>query len=475
MKKILILGSGLVARPIIQYLLSKKFLVTVASNTPDRAEAMIGGDTHGNSVFWEADDEASLGTLVADHDLTVSLLPYVFHVMVAKQCLVHRKNMVTTSYVKPEMFALDQAARDAGVILLNEIGLDPGIDHMSAMRIIDHVHNNEGAIIDFYSICGALPAPEAATNPFRYKFSWSPKGVVLAGNNDATYLQHGAIVEVNTRDLFKDPARLDFPGLGTLEIYPNRDSIMYREIYGIPEAQTMFRGTFRYPGWCETLDVIKKLGLISPEKFDMTGMTYASLIIHQLNTLTNHGLSAVSTSEDRTIPHAFSGVDINDPASVRKAVAGFLGGSPDIHALSALQWLGLFDNKPMGRGLDSTFEVTSDLMIGKMNLETHERDMVVMQHLFLAGYSDGRKEVIRSRMLDFGSLATDTSVARTVALPAAIAVEMILNGQIAVTGVHRPVIPEIYVPVLDQLENMGIKMEEEFGLPLSAIEGLSKD
>ncbi len=444
MPNILILGSGLIAQPIIRHLLAKGYHITVASNTPDRSDQMIAGHPGGKSVFWEATDESALRSLVGNHDLTVSILPYVFHVMVARHCIACRKNMVTTSYVKPEMKALDGQAKEAGIIILNEMGLDPGIDHMSAMRVIDKVHGNEGAILEFYSICGALPAPEAADNPFRYKFSWSPKGVVLAGNNDASYLHQGKLVSLPTRDLFKKPFRVDFPAVGELEVYPNRDSLAYKEIYGIPEARTMMRGTFRYRGWCETLDVMKQLDLISLEKFDMTGMTWAGMT-------------------GRTIP-----ADAVDPGKpVRERVAAYLGIPAGAYALDALQWLGMFDETPLNRGVDSTFEVTSDRMIEKMGLGLHERDMVVMQHTFLAAYSDGRKEVIRSRMLDFGTLATDTSIARTVALPAAIGVEMILDGSIAIKGVHVPVIPEIYRPVLNRLEDLGIRMVEEYGLPLT--------
>ena len=444
MKKILILGAGLVAKPIIEYLLSKGFFITIASNTPDRATEIIGNHSNGRSVYWEATDEPGLDELISAHDLTVSLLPYVFHFLVAKHCIKHRRNMVTTSYVKPEMRALDQDAKDAGIIILNEIGLDPGIDHMSAMRIIDKIHDNNGAVLEFYSICGALPAPESAGNPFRYKFSWSPKGVIMAGNNDAAYLHHGRKVNIPTEDLFKNPFQVDFPGVGLLDVYPNRDSLAYIDIYDIPEAQTMYRGTFRYKGWCEILDAMKKLGLISYDKFDMTGMTYAEMV--------GKGLSQ-------------SG--LTDPAEVENKVSEYLAIPTDSVPMQAMKWLGLFERTVMNRGIESTFEVTSDLMISKMTLGHEEKDMVVMQHTFLAGYADGHREVIRSRMLDFGSPSTDTSVARTVALPAAVAVEMILNGKINLHGVHIPVIQEIYHPVLDQLEAMGIKMDEKYGLPLT--------
>jgi saccharopine dehydrogenase-like NADP-dependent oxidoreductase len=443
MNNVLILGSGMVARPIIRHLLKKNFEVTVASNTPDTTAKYIDGHPGGHSVTWDAGDEAGLDSLVASHDLTVSLLPYTFHVMVAKHCITHKKNMVTTSYVKPEMQALDKAAKEAGIIILNEIGLDPGIDHMSAMRIIDTVHAKEGGILEFYSICGALPAPEAADNPFRYKFSWSPKGVVMAGNNDAMYLRQGKVVNVPTQNLFKDPWSFNFPDVGNLHVYPNRDSLSYKEVYGIPEAQTMYRGTFRYPGWCETLHAMKQLQLISDSKFEMTGMTYADIVAHQIGEAKSQ-----------------------KPSGIRGRTASFLGIAEGAHSLEAMQWLGLFSDAPANRKTDSTFEVTSDLMLEKMMLGPEDRDMIAMQHIFIAAFSDGHKEMIRSRMLDFGSKKTDTSIARTVALPAAIGAEMIMDDQVKIKGVHIPVIPEIYNPVLDRLEAMGIHMVEEYGLPV---------
>jgi saccharopine dehydrogenase (NADP+, L-glutamate forming) len=441
MKKVLILGAGLVVKPIVKYLLDKGFEVTVATRTRSKADEMIAGHPHGHSIAWTVEDEAGLDAMVASHDLTVSLLPWIHHLTVAKACLKQKKHMVTTSYVKPEMQALDSQAREAGIIILNELGLDPGIDHMSAMRIIDHIHGRGGRVDEFYSICGALPAPEAANNPFKYKFSWSPKGVVMAGNNDARYLRHGRIHQIPTEDLFKNPLKVDFPEVGLLEVYPNRDSVSYIDIYGIPEAQTMMRGTFRYPGWCETLDAMKTLRLISYDKYDFTGKTYAEFVAMMIGA--------------------------TDASDIRRKVADYLHLDFHAHALEAMEWLGLFEDKPMNRGEDSPFEITSDLMIGKMELGPNERDMVVMQHTFLASYPDGKQEVIRSRMLDFGTPATDTSVARTVALPAAIGVQMILEGKINLTGVYRPVLPELYIPILDELEKMNIRMVEEYGLPLS--------
>jgi saccharopine dehydrogenase-like NADP-dependent oxidoreductase len=391
-------------------------------------------------VAWTVDQADELDRMVGEHDLTVSLLPYTHHLMVAEYCIRHRRNMVTTSYVKPEMQALDARAKDAGIIILNELGLDPGIDHMSAMRIIDHVHEKGGNVEEFYSLCGALPAPEAVSNPFGYKFSWSPKGVVMAGNNSAKYLKRGAVREIPTEDLFKDVFRLDFPGVGKLDVYPNRDSLSYVRLYSIPETSTMFRGTFRHPGWCAAMDAIKALGLITYEKHDFSGMTYAGMVARLI------------------------GAD--SASGIRGKAAAFLGIDSSAAALEAIAWLGLFDEVAMGRGEDSPYEITSDLMIAKMEMGPDERDMVAMQHIFLASYPDGSREVIKSRMLDFGTPATDTAVARTVALPAAIGVEMILENQISIHGVYIPVLPDIYNPVLDRLEDMGIKMIEEYGLPV---------
>ncbi|NVO01680.1 MAG: saccharopine dehydrogenase NADP-binding domain-containing protein [Bacteroidetes bacterium] len=441
-KNVLILGAGLVAQPIVRYLLSQNMMVTVASNTPDRAKVMVDGHKNGIVIDWSIDNELKLEEMISNNDIVVSLLPYVFHLTVAKYAIKYKKNMVTTSYVKPEMYALDAEAKAANIVIINECGLDPGIDHMSAMRIIDHVHDKGGKVDEFYSICGALPAPEAANNPFGYKFSWSPKGVVLAGNNDAKYLKHGKITDVPTKNLFKDIFTLNINGVGDLNVYPNRDSLPYIEIYGIPEAKTMFRGTFRFIGWCGALDAIKQLSLISNDKIDFTGKTYADMMCMLIGA--------------------------SDKSNIRKKTAEFLNLDETAAPLNNIEWLGLFEDKPMNRGIDTTFEITSDLMIAKMELGQTERDMVVLQHVFMASYPDGTKEVIKSSMLDYGTLATDTSIARTVALPAAIAVKMILENKIEVKGVHIPVIPGIYNPILNELETLNIKMVEEYGLPMSA-------
>ncbi|HNS29190.1 MAG TPA: saccharopine dehydrogenase C-terminal domain-containing protein [Tenuifilaceae bacterium] len=441
MKKVLILGAGMVVKPIAHHLLDSGVGITIATRTQSKADEIIAGHPNGRSRAWNSHDEEALDSMVAEHDLTVSLLPYTHHVMVAKHCIKHRKDMVTTSYVQPEMRALDAMAKNAGIIILNELGLDPGIDHMSAMRIIDHIHRNGGQVEEFYSLCGALVAPEVEKNPFGYKFTWAPKGVVMAGNNQARYMLNGKVFEIQTEDLFKNPFMVDFPKVGKLEVYPNRDSLAYIEVYGIPEVKTMYRGTFRYAGWCQTMDAMKRLGLLSYDKISLVDMTYADFVAKRIG--------------------------MDNSMNIKKRIAEYLGIGLDSTPMVALEWLGLFSQIPINREEDSPFNLVSDIMIEKMMIGENDRDMVAMQHTFVARYPDGKQEVIQSRMLDFGTLKNDTSIARTVALPAAVGVQMILENSISAKGVHIPVLPEIYNPILNALEKLNITMAEEYGLPLS--------
>jgi saccharopine dehydrogenase-like NADP-dependent oxidoreductase len=440
MKKVLILGAGLVVKPMVEYLFNNNFNLMIASPMKERADEMINGNPLGSTLDWSMDDPAMLEKIVAESDITVSLLPYKYHSDVAKVCLRQGKSLVTTSYIQQGMIELDEQAKKAGLLFLNEIGLDPGIDHMTAMSIIDHIHGNYGKVEQFYSLCGALPAPEAVDNPMKYKFSWSPKGVILASRNSALYLKRCKKVYIEPADLFKDRFNYTFPGIGDLDVYPNRDSVSYIDIYGIPEAETMYRGTFRYKGWCETLDVMKNLNMLDDMADDYSGKSYAEFL------------------------SKLSGLKVKD---LKENLSMKLGISMQSVAIQSLDFLGFFSDEELCYHESTPFEITSDRMIRKMLLSSGERDMVILQHIFLASYPDGTKEVIKSSMLDFGSPSTNTSIARTVALPAAIAVKMILEKKIEVKGVHRPVIPQIYNPVLDELKTLGIEMKEEYGLPES--------
>ena len=440
MNKVLILGAGMVVKPMVEYLLKNNFGLMIASPMKERADEMIGGNPLGSSLDWSMDDPAMLDTLVADYDITVSLLPYKYHSDVAMLCLRHKKPMVTTSYIQPGMLELNESAKSAGLLFLNEIGLDPGIDHMTAMRIIDHIHDKGGKVEEFYSLCGALPAPESNDNPLKYKFSWSPKGVILASRNSALYLKKGRQVYIEPADLFKDRFSYNFPGIGDLDVYPNRDSVSYIDIYGVPETRTMYRGTFRYEGWCESLDVMKNLNMLDDSVRNYQGMSYIDFL---------------------------AGVSCLGVFDLKENLSRKLNLPLDSVAMKSLDYLGFFSNEKLQYHESTPFDITSDRMIKKMMLSPGDRDMVILQHIFLASYTDGKREVIKSSMIDFGSPLTNTSISRTVALPAAIAVRMILENRISATGVIRPVLPQIYNPVLDELKTLGVEMKEEYGLPES--------
>ena len=439
MKKVLILGAGMVAKPLVDYLLNNHIEITIASRTLAKAEKLIGERKNGTAVSWTVEESEKLDNMVSTHDLTVSLLPYTHHVTVAKTCIRHRKNMLTTSYVSEEMKSLNGEAQKAGILILNEIGVDPGFDHMTAMRIIDKVQEQGGKIREFYSLCGALAAPEEADNPFRYKFSWSPRGVIMAGNNGARFLKDGKVVEIPSENLFKAPMLVDFQGVEEMEVYPNRDSLAYIDTYHLQGIETMYRGTFRYKNWCEIMDVLKTLGMTDYKPKDFEGKTYRKVIARRLQVY---------------------------PANIKEKVAERLQTGIDSPAIVALEWLGLFSDDLVRITKGSNFDLLSDLMLEKMMLPEGARDMVIMLHSFLVEKADGTKEVIKSHLLDFAN-GEDTSIARTVALPAAIAVKLILDGKITDTGVQIPIPKSIYEPVLNELETLGIAMKEEWGLPES--------
>ena len=434
MERVLVLGAGLVAGPLVRYLLNvEEFRVTVASRTVEKARRLIGGASNGAALSLDVEDEGALEALIADHDLSISLLPYVHHPLVARLCVKHRKQMVTTSYVKDEMRALDGAAREAGVILLNEIGVDPGIDHMSAKRVIDRIAETGGRLVSFTSNTGGLPAPDANDNPLGYKFSWAPRGVILAGKNAARYLADGETVEVPGPELFAHHWPCEVKGFGELEVYPNRDSLPYIEAYGIPTVRSMFRGTLRYPGWCDTLKAIVDLGLLDEsERDDLGGLTFARLT---------------------------AGLIGSDGVDPKADLANHLGIPADAKPIADLEWLGLFSDDPLPEGANTYLDVVAQRMLSKMEYASGERDMLVMQHEFVVERPD-RKERITSTMVDYGIPNGDSSMSRLVGLPAAIAARLILLGKIAPTGVQTPVIPEIYEPVLAELATLGVSFRE---------------
>lgn len=425
------MGAGFVAGPVVKYFLERPETdVTVADLELEKAKVLVGSRANGKALALNLRDQDGLNKAIAGADVVVSLVPYPFHPLVAETCIALRRNMVTTSYVGEAMRALDEKAREAGIVILNEVGLDPGIDHMEAMRIIHEVKNQGGKILGFTSYCGGLPAPEANNNPFGYKFSWSPRGVLLAGKNAAHYLKDGQDVQVSAESLFDHYTMLSIEGLGRFEGYPNRDSLPYIGLYGIPETRTMFRGTLRYPGWCETLKKIADLGLLEQGEMDLRGKTHADLV---------RDLAGAPEAQD-----------------IKSTLRRKLGLKPDSKVIDKLEWLGLLSEDRISLEYGSPLDVLEKLMLKRLQYEEGERDMVVLQHEFVAVDERGKKQKITSTLIDFGVPGGDSSMARTVGLPAAAGTRLVLEGRIRRTGVSVPVHPEVYGPILEELENHGI-------------------
>jgi saccharopine dehydrogenase (NADP+, L-glutamate forming) len=363
MKNVLLLGAGMVAPALTRYLLGQPGVaVTVATRTVSKAHAILQGHPRGRAVALDVEQPGALEALVQDCDLAISLLPYVFHPEVAQACVQHGKHMVTTSYVKEPMQALDRAAREAGVILMNEIGVDPGIDHMSAMKVIHRVEQAGGQIASFKSWCGGLPAPEANDNPLGYKFSWSPKGVILASKNPARFQRNGEVVEIPGEELFDHYWTVPIEGLGEFEGYPNRDALPYAETYGIQPTNWMFRGTLRNLGWCATLKKIGELGLLDDTPLDPVPDTLRALTAQLLD-----------ADSDADLPHL---------------LAERWGLCTDNKPITDLDWLGMFSDEPVPSGADTPLDILAACMLDKMRYAPGERDMLIMQHEFIAQYPD---------------------------------------------------------------------------------------
>jgi saccharopine dehydrogenase-like NADP-dependent oxidoreductase len=435
-KKILVFGAGLVSRPGVRYLLSNKnLIVTVASRTVSKAEKLVEGFDNGIAQQILVDNLEAVEELIKENDIIISLLPWVHHLKVANLCLKHNKHMATTSYVSEGMKKLDEEAKNKGLLFLNEIGVDPGIDHMSAMKIIDEVHDEGGKILHFYSYCGGLPAPEDNDNPYGYKFSWSPKGVVLASGNPAKYLENGEIIEIEGKDLFLNKRLDEIEGLGTFEVYPNRDSMPYQDLYGLKDTQTVMRGTYRNIGWCDTLKKIVDLGLIDETpKDNLKGVTYKQMMA---------GLVGASESDD-----------------VIEKTAAKVGLAKDDEVIKRLEWLGLFNDEPVP-DYDNYLDILSERLQEKLYYKEGERDMLILRHKFIVENKDKSRDMITSTMVDFGIPNGDTSMARTVSLPLAIGVKLMAEGKINLTGVHIATKKEIYEPALKELEKLNIKMVEK--------------
>jgi saccharopine dehydrogenase-like NADP-dependent oxidoreductase len=436
MVKILILGAGMVTKPMADYFLDRcKYHVVMATRTISKARKIINGRSNAKAITWTTDDRSLLDKLVSDVDIVISMISPTLHIPVAKACLKYKKNMVTTSYLNPEMLALDKNAKEQNVIILNEVGEDPGIDHMGAKRMIDEIKNEGGQVVSLASYGAGLPSFEHNRNPFGYKFSWSPKGVLMAARTPAAYLKEGKRIDVPAEQLFDHHWLVDIEGLGTFETYPNRDSTRYREYYELEENVSLYRGLLRFMGWCNTISHLKRLYLLDDDSQKVfENKTYSEFTASLIGKVKSTNV-ALETAK-------FLKVDEKD----------------DI--IKRLRWLGLFDDKNILLNKGTNADLLVVLMLEKMSYQAHEKDMIIVHDEIVAKFKD-RYEKRTSTMMVEGISAGDSAMSRAVSFPAAIASKHILENKIAPKGVHIPVLPEIYNPVLDELEQFGFEFKHK--------------
>ena len=441
MKSILILGAGLSASSLIRYLLqnseANQWTVAVCDKDLKLVQSKLGNHPNGKALNFNALDASERRPYIEEADLVISMLPARFHIDIAKDCIELKKDLITPSYVSKEMRALSKQAEEAGIIIMNEIGVDPGIDHMSAMRIIDEIHAKGLKLEAFRSFCGGLIAPESDNNPWNYKFTWNPRNVVLAGSGGAaSFIRNSRYKYIPYHRLFDRLDHMTVEGYGDFTGYPNRDSLSYRSIYSLDYIPTIYRGTLRRPGYCEAWSVFVELG-ITDDSYEMT---------------------EINNSSPRQFLNAF--LPFHPGKTVEEKFKEFL--RPErLHLYERFEWLGLFDHEPLLNIENPTpARLLEHILVGKWALEKDDKDMLVMIHEFEFN-DNGQNKKITSSMVNIGEDQVYTSMSNTVGLPVAICTKLILQDKITLKGVQLPIKPEIYNPILDELETFGIQFVEK--------------
>ncbi|MFO8086556.1 MAG: saccharopine dehydrogenase C-terminal domain-containing protein [Bacteroidales bacterium] len=440
MKKILILGAGMSSSTLIQYLIDcshrQGWKITVADRNPELAKSKTNGHANTEAILLDIDNSMQLEQLIAAHDVVISMLPARMHPMIAQSCLKTATHMVTASYVSDEVKAMDGEARSKGIAMLNELGVDPGIDHMSAMKLVDSIRQQGGEILLFKSSTGGLVAPEYDNNPWNYKFTWNPRNVVLAGQGTSMFIRNGRYKYIPYHQLFKRVEKTTVLDYGEFEVYPNRDSLKYRSIYDLKDIPTIFRGTLRRPGFSRAWDVFVQLG--------MTDDTY------QMQNVTDMTWRQFVNSFLRYDPHA----------KVEDKLCAYLGLPRHGEVMNKLQWLGIFDDIPIDMEEGTPAQILQKLLEEKWALHPGDRDMIAMQHI-IEYRLNGKHKRITSSMVIKGKEKPHTAMSITVGTPVAIAVKLLLKGKIKLSGVHVPTRPEIYQPLLEELEETGVRFVDE--------------
>jgi saccharopine dehydrogenase (NADP+, L-glutamate forming) len=441
MKTILVLGAGRSSSALISYLLSNAarhdWQIIVGDVSIEAAKSKINGHARGTSVFFNIEDEFTSRKTIASADVVVSLIPANLHASVAKLCLELSRHLLTASYVSEEMKSFHEEASRKELLFLNESGLDPGIDHMSAMQVIDRIREEGGQLTSFESFTGGLIAPETdLENPWRYKFTWNPRNVVLAGQSTAKYLEQGRYKYIPYQQLFERFTPIHVDGLGNYEGYANRDSLKYIETYGLQGIQTMLRGTLRNQGYCSAWNIFVQLGCCD-DSYEMEG---------------------VSSMTHRDFINSFLISGTGD--SAEKQLTATFGIQPAGQEIKRLQWSGFFTDEKVGLTKGTPAQILEHILNKKWKLQPHDKDLVVMWHRFM--YSlNGKRYEVQASLVAKGDDSINTAMAKTVGLPIAIAAKLLMEGKIKQRGVVIPTQKEIYEPVLNELKELGIVLKEE--------------
>jgi saccharopine dehydrogenase-like NADP-dependent oxidoreductase len=437
-RNVLVIGAGRSSSSLIRYLLQNAqemdVKILVGDMDVDLAKSKVNGHPRGESFLFNAMEEEARRKVISSSSLVISMLPARWHFDVAKDCIEMGIPIITPSYVSPEMQELNEAAKAKGVLLLNEIGVDPGIDHMSAMRIIDDLRAKGAEITRFESFTGGLVAPESDDNPWHYKFTWNPRNVVLAGQGgSAMFQQENRLKYIPPYKVFQRIKEIKIQGHGLFEGYANRDSLKYKKIYGLEGISTIYRGTLRKSGFCAAWDVFVQLGM----------------------TLDDYKMEASDQLTNRQFVNAF--LPFDELRTVEEKLQGHLDLSDEI--MEKLAWLDLFKKTPVELKDASPAQILQAILERKWGLAEHDKDMIVMWHRF--DYTlNGKTHELHSSMVAIGEDQIYTSMSNTVGLPVAIAAKMILQGKLSLTGVQLPTSPLVYNPILDELNNLGIQFIE---------------
>ncbi|EIM87794.1 saccharopine dehydrogenase [Stereum hirsutum FP-91666 SS1] len=442
-KKILLLGSGFVARPAAEYIVrDPSNRLTVACRTLATAEGLIDGLPDSRAISLDVNSTADLEREVAAHDLVISLIPYTYHATVIKAAIKGKTNVVTTSYVSPAIRELDEEAKKAGIVVMNEIGLDPGIDHLYAVKTISEVHEKGGKVKQFLSYCGGLPAPECSGNPLGYKFSWSSRGVLLALLNSGSYLSGGKQLDIEGKDLMGYAKPYYISPAFAFVAYPNRNSVPFREWYNIPEAETVVRGTLRYQGFPEFIGALVKLGWLDaePKEWLKEGLTWSEVM--------QKATGAADASESTLVAQVKSVCNFPDPTEASRIISG-------------LRWIGLFSNEKVKPRSGNLLDTLCAQLETLMKYEEGERDLVMLQHKFFVEWADGSEQILTSTLEAYGVPGGHSAMALTVGVPCGIATQLVLDGVINQTGIQVPYSKEICDPIRELLEQEGLGLTEK--------------